>query len=78
MTIEHRSYCDFFFFSHAVKDETQEDEGIVAVENFHILHDPLTHHSKVTWLGELALVHKAGPWTNGQPAPVNPLFGYAG
>lgn len=64
--------------SHAVEDETQEDEGVVAVVNFHILDNPLTHHSKVTWLGELALVHKAGPWTNRQPAPVNPLLGYAG
>lgn len=74
---KHRSHCDFSP-SHAVEDETQEDEGIVAVVNFHILYDPLAHHSKVTWLGELALVHKAGPRTYGQPAPVNPLFGYTG
>lgn len=64
--------------SHAIEDETQEDEGVVAVVNFHILDNPLTHHSKVTWLGELALVHKAGPGTNGQPALVNPLLGNAG
>lgn len=27
---------------HAVEDETQEDEGVVAVESVHVLHHPLT------------------------------------
>lgn len=66
------------FPSHAVEDETQEDECVVAVVDFHILDNPLTHHSKVTWLGELALVHKAGPGTNRHPTPVDPLLSYVG
>lgn len=68
----------FLFDSHAVKDETQEDEGVVAIVDFHIFHNPLTHLSKVAWFWKLALVHKAGPWTNGEPTPVDPLFGHAG
>lgn len=39
----------FPFASHAVKDETQEDEGVVAIVDFHIFHNPLTHLSKVAW-----------------------------
>lgn len=68
----------FLFASHAVKDETQEDEGVVAIVDFHIFHNPLTHLSKVAWFWKLALVHKAGPRTNGEPTPVDPLFGHAG
>lgn len=32
---------------HAVQDETQEDESIVAVVNLHIFYNPLTHLSEV-------------------------------
>lgn len=32
---------------HAVEDETQEYEGVVAVKNLHIFHNSLTHLSKV-------------------------------
>lgn len=63
---------------HAVEDETQEDEGIVAVVCFHIFHNPLTHLSKIAGFGKLALVHKACPRSDGQPAPVNPLFSHTG
>lgn len=62
--------------SHAVEDETQEDEGIVAVVSVHIFHHPLTHLSKIAGFGKLALVHKAGPWSNGRATPVDPLFGH--
>lgn len=61
---------------HAVQYETQEDEGIVAVVHFHIFHHPLTQLPKVARFGELALVHKAGPWSNGHPTPLKPLFGH--
>lgn len=63
---------------HAVQDETQEDEGVVAVVNFHIFYNPLTHISKVARFGKLALVHKAGPRSNGHAALVEPLFGHTG
>lgn len=63
---------------HAVEDETQEDEGIVAIVNFDIFYNPLAHLSKVAGFGKLALVHKAGPRTNGNAAPVEPFFGYTG
>lgn len=63
---------------HAVEDETQKDEGIVAVVSFHIFHNPLAHLSKVAGFGKLALVHKACPRSDGQPAPVNPLFSHTG
>ena len=61
---------------HAVEDQTQEDEGIVAVVDLHIFHDPLTHLSKVAGFRKLALVHKAGPRSNGHAAPVDPFFGH--
>lgn len=61
---------------HAVQDEPQEDEGIVAVVNFHIFYNPLAHLSEVAGFGKLALVHKAGPRSNGHTAPVEPFFGY--
>jgi len=32
---------------HAVEDETQKDEGVVAVVSVHIFHHPLTQISKV-------------------------------
>lgn len=32
---------------HAVEDKPQEDEGVVAVVNFHIFHHPLAQVSKV-------------------------------
>lgn len=63
---------------HAVQDEPQEDEGVVAVVNFHIFYNPLAHLSEVARFGKLALVHKAGPRSNGHTASVEPLFGYTG
>lgn len=61
---------------HAVQDETQEDEGVVAVVSFHIFHNSLAHISKVAGLRKLALVNKTGPRSNGHPTPVDPLFSH--
>lgn len=63
---------------HAVEDETEEDEGIVAVVNFHIFHHPLTHLSEVTGFRKLALVHKASPRSNGHTALVDPFLSHTG
>ena len=63
--------------SHAVEDEPQEDEGVVAVVRFHIFHHSLTQLAKVAGFRKLALVHEAGPRSNGHPAPVDPLFSRA-
>lgn len=63
---------------HAVHDETQEDESIVAVVNFHIFYNPLTHLSKVAGFWKLPLIHKAGPRSNGHATLVKPFFGYTG
>lgn len=63
---------------HAVHDETQEDESIVAVVNFHIFYNPLTHLSEVAGFWKLPLIHKAGPRSNGHATLVKPFFGYTG
>lgn len=63
---------------HAVEDETQEDEGIVAVVDFHIFYHSLTKLPKVAGFWKFALVYEACPWANGQPALVNPFFGHTG
>lgn len=60
---------------HAVDDETQEDERVVAVVRLHIFHHPLAQFPKVAGFRELALVHETCPRSNGQSAPVYPLFG---
>lgn len=62
---------------HAVEDKPQEDEGVVAVVNFHIFHHPLAQVSKVAGFWKLALVYKTGPRSNGQSALVEPLFSHA-
>lgn len=61
---------------HAVEDEAQEDEGIVAVVNFNIFYHPLTQFSKIAGFWKLALVHEAGPWSNGHSTSVEPLFSH--
>ncbi len=63
---------------HAIENETQEDESVVAVVNFNISHNPLAHLSKVAGFWKLALVHKARPWSDGRPTPVEPLFSWTG
>lgn len=63
---------------HAVEDETQEDECIVAVVSFHIFYHPLTQLSKVARFWKLALVYEAGPRSNGHATPVDPLFSHTG
>lgn len=81
--------CTFFCFEikptliqliealHAVEDETQKDEGVVAVVNLHILHHPLAELSEVSRFRELPLVNKTGPRSNGHPAAVKPFFSHA-
>lgn len=64
-------------FLHAVEDETEEDEGVVAVVSVHVPHHPLTQLPKVAGFGELALIHEASPWPNGHSTPLNPLFNHS-
>lgn len=63
---------------HAVQDETQEDESVVAVVNLHIFYNPLTHLSEVAGFWKLALVHKGCPRSDGQATPVEPFLGHTG
>ena len=63
---------------HAVEDQAEEDKGVVAVVGVHVLHHPLTQLAKVAGLGELALVHEAGPRANGHPPLLQPLLDHAG
>lgn len=59
---------------HAVEDEAEEDEGVVAVVRFHVFHHSLTHLSKVAGFWKLALVYERGPGSDGHTASVHPLL----
>lgn len=61
---------------HAVEDESQEDEGVVAVIGVQVSHHTLAQLSKISRFGELALIYKAGPWTDGLPPAVHPILNH--
>lgn len=64
-------------FLHAVEDEPQEDEGVVAVIGVHVPHHTLAQLSKIPRFGELALIYKAGPWADGLPPAVHPILNHS-
>lgn len=61
---------------HAVEDESQEDEGVVAVIGVQVPHHTLAQLPKIPRFGELALVYKAGPRTDGLPPAVHPILNH--
>lgn len=61
-------------FLHAVEDEPQEDEGVVAVVCVQVPHNTLAQFTKVLRFGKLALIHKAGPGPDRFPSTVKPLL----
>lgn len=61
-------------FLHAVEDEPQEDEGVVAVVCVQVPDPTLAQLSEVFRLGELALVHKAGPGADGLSPTIQPVL----
>lgn len=62
---------------HAVEDEAQEDEGVVAVIGVQVPHHTLAQLSKIPRFGELALIYKASPWTDGLPPAVHPILNHS-
>jgi hypothetical protein len=63
--------------SHAVQDEAQEHEHIVALVVFHIAYQPLAQLAQVAGSREAVLVHEGAPGPDGRAAPLQPLSAYA-
>lgn len=62
---------------HAVEDEAQEDENVVAMVGVKVSHHSLAQLPEVAWLGELPLVNEGHPGSHGKAAALEPLLGDA-
>lgn len=64
--------------SHAVHDEAQEHEHVVALVVLHVAYEALAQLAQVAGSREAPLVHEGAPGPDGRAAPLQPLTADAG